>query len=147
MQVRTEREPPRREQLDRGGVTLRDTQLALLITTKKHREGKTMNIRSQFLVFASCFALTIVLCYASSEDPPPPAPPPEPVWSAPLVKSPLLLVEVPLGLLPQLELFDPAFGMDGERIEWIAEQHAGDLMMTFAGQQPDAWPDVPRTNQ
>ena len=52
-------------------------------------------------------------------------------------------VDVPLGLLPHPDILNPAFGMDGYRIEWMSEADWGDLGIVYAGHHPDAWPDVP----
>ena len=82
------------------------------------------------------FVLTVGLLYACSPTPPPPR--------MLLDTSTLVQIEVPLGLLPNLELENPAFGIENGRIAWIDEAHAPSVMTAYTGPQPEAWPEPQR---
>jgi hypothetical protein len=115
--------------------------MALFITTKR-KEDRTMTANRQLALHAAVAfisaALTVALLSWIHREPPPLP------QRVPLIHSTLVQIEVPYGLLPSLELANPAFGMENGQLAWIAPEHFADVAMPYTGRQPDAWPEVPK---
>jgi hypothetical protein len=117
-----------------------------------------MNYRSQILIVAATLTVAFVsAAYMKPSNPfiaLPPGPPPlsfQDRWdgvSSLIAPPPLPQIDVPLGLLPIMEMANPAFGTERGRIAWIAEQHADTLSVAYTGKQrltwPEVWPPSPR---
>ena len=86
------------------------------------------------VVFLGFFLITLAVLSIAS----PPAPPKLPDRIL-LNQSTLAQIEVPLGLLPDADLANRGYGMDGHRIAWMDERHFGDLGTAYTGQPPQAW--------
>lgn len=87
-------------------------------------------------VFLGAFLLTLAFFWLTAKDPPP--------ARMMLNPSTLVQIEVPIELLPVPDLASPVYGVSDGRVEWVAEDAAGDLNTIFTGQPPQAWPEVKR---